>query len=497
MTLAFSYVRFSADRQQHGASVARQVDAAAQYALAHGLTLDTNTYRDLGISAFKSKNRVEGALGAFIQAVDDKKIPRGSFLLIESFDRLSRDTVDVALELFLNITRKGITIVTLMDQQVYSQATIRDNWTKLIMALAVMARANEESVTKSRRVADSYVRRKEKGEIAHNKYPSWLRKVDKTTFEPIPEKAALINRIFDMAIEGMGSRLIARQLHTEKVPTSQWAKEWNQALVSGLLRSTAVYGCKGDNEKYYPPIMTKKKFMTTVSIVQGRRWKGYGPNSVPNLFAGLSFCSVCGSRVRYVPSGRGNPYIRCKSAIDKLECTGKLYPYNACEEAFIYVMTRKAGLDISGEYIVEHASEAPALQGEIDTLKDKQKRLLKLAALTEGVEAVADELNAVQKQISALEDKLAQVDKVPVSQNELAVHRDLFDRYSADRPNVDLRRQMRVAMARLFKKIEFGVAKDRWTPVIFITLIDGHRAIVNVGDFLGPRSVRAQQKIKV
>src|SRR5271155_4219153 len=98
MPLAFSYVRFSSDRQQHGSSVVRQLDAAQQYALAHGLTLDTSSYTDLGVSAFKSKNRVEGALGAFIQAVDDKKIPTGSYLLIESFDRLSRDTVDVALD---------------------------------------------------------------------------------------------------------------------------------------------------------------------------------------------------------------------------------------------------------------------------------------------------------------------------------------------------------------------------------------------------------------
>jgi biotin carboxylase len=57
----------------------------------------------------------------------------------------------VALKLFLDITSKGIVLVTLMDGQVYSKATITENWTKLIMALAIMARANEESVTKSKR----------------------------------------------------------------------------------------------------------------------------------------------------------------------------------------------------------------------------------------------------------------------------------------------------------------------------------------------------------
>ena len=38
-----------------------------------------------------------------------------------------------------------------MDGQVYSEANITDNWTKLVVACAIMARANEESVTKSKR----------------------------------------------------------------------------------------------------------------------------------------------------------------------------------------------------------------------------------------------------------------------------------------------------------------------------------------------------------
>lgn len=59
----------------------RQLDRAREYATTHNLTLDDHSYRDLGVSGCKGKNRVEGALGAFIKAVDDGKVPAGSYLV--------------------------------------------------------------------------------------------------------------------------------------------------------------------------------------------------------------------------------------------------------------------------------------------------------------------------------------------------------------------------------------------------------------------------------
>lgn len=158
MSIAFSYVRFSSKKQEQGDSVRRQTALARAHADQHGLVLDERSYQDLGISAFKGKNAVEGALGAFIDAVDRGLIPKNATLLVESMDRLSRQEVDEALELFLSITRRGITIVTLRDGQSYSRASIKANWTKLIVALAMMAGANESSATKAMRVKQAWER---------------------------------------------------------------------------------------------------------------------------------------------------------------------------------------------------------------------------------------------------------------------------------------------------------------------------------------------------
>ena len=89
-TRAYSYVRFSTPSQAAGASLQRQTEKAAKYALDHGLTLDTElSMTDLGVSANRGKNAHTGALGGFLKAVDAGYVERGSYLLIENMDNRS------------------------------------------------------------------------------------------------------------------------------------------------------------------------------------------------------------------------------------------------------------------------------------------------------------------------------------------------------------------------------------------------------------------------
>ena len=76
---AYSYLRFSTPAQLEGDSLRRQTEAARDYADRHSLDLADLTFRDLGVSAFKGKNATEGALGAFIQAVDSGKVEKSSW----------------------------------------------------------------------------------------------------------------------------------------------------------------------------------------------------------------------------------------------------------------------------------------------------------------------------------------------------------------------------------------------------------------------------------
>jgi hypothetical protein len=49
--------------------------------------------RDEGLSTYHQKHVTQGALGTFLRAVEDGRIPDGSVLIVEDLDRLSRAEV--------------------------------------------------------------------------------------------------------------------------------------------------------------------------------------------------------------------------------------------------------------------------------------------------------------------------------------------------------------------------------------------------------------------
>jgi DNA invertase Pin-like site-specific DNA recombinase len=91
---AYSYLRLSSDVQIRGDGLRRQLQASREYAAVNGLDLvEKDQLRDLGVSAFRGLNATDGALAGFLAAVSDKRVEPGSYLLIESLDRLSRQVV--------------------------------------------------------------------------------------------------------------------------------------------------------------------------------------------------------------------------------------------------------------------------------------------------------------------------------------------------------------------------------------------------------------------
>jgi DNA invertase Pin-like site-specific DNA recombinase len=100
---------------------------------------------DPAISAFRGKNARSGALAA----VRAKEVPAGSYLLIEDFDRLSRDFIDNALTLFLEILKAGVSIVTLgFGGRVFNTETLRKDPSAMYISMGSMVRAHEESQRK-------------------------------------------------------------------------------------------------------------------------------------------------------------------------------------------------------------------------------------------------------------------------------------------------------------------------------------------------------------
>lgn len=321
--MAYSYVRFSTKRQNGGDSFRRQVERSKKYAALHGLRLMEKSYDDLGVSAFDKSNVTKGALAAFIQAVETGKIPRGAYLLVENLDRLSRAHAHEAVALLSSIINLGIRVVTLADGRVFDQESIRDPM-NLIYAVLIFVRANEESETKSDRVKEAHqLKRSIRSRFAFGQGPGWLRpNKDKTGWEVIPEKAASVQKVFELTARGFGATAIARRANTEGWPVPGKADSWHKTLPNKLIHNRRVLGefepqVKEFNvrkptgelwEGYYPAVISVEQFNAANAAAERRRKLpkrrdcGYH-----NVFQGILRCGHCGATLaRKSKNGKKN-----------------------------------------------------------------------------------------------------------------------------------------------------------------------------------------------
>lgn len=202
-----SYTRFSSRRQSHGKSEERQEDAARSWCVRNGFELDENI-SDLGVSAFRGRHRNKGALSTFLRRIQDGKIPKGSYLLIEHFDRLTREEVSDAQDLVKLILREGVNIVTLLDGRVYSRESLNDLEALLVM-LMMFSRAHEESRAKGDRVAETFKRKRAEGNRVFGAAPGWLRRKQGSAlgeWEAISELADIVVRVFELAAAAASSK---------------------------------------------------------------------------------------------------------------------------------------------------------------------------------------------------------------------------------------------------------------------------------------------------
>lgn len=311
MPLAYSYIRFSSTKQARGDSLRRQLRKAQEYAAKHELTLDDSLMlRDLGVSAYDSSNVSRGALGAFLNELRAGNIPKGSYLLVEQLDRLSRADVYSAIALMQEIVDAGVTVVTLQDERVFDKTTVHDIG-NIMLSVAVMFRAHEESKTKSERIASFWQGRREKRPaVFTGECPRWLAvKPDRSGYEVIPERAESVKKIFELTAEGQGNVMIARRANLEGWAVPGKASSWHPTLITKLLNNRAVLGEYQPHSKsgtkrvpvgepwpdYYPRIVTDALFTkaraskATRAQLPRRRDDRY-----LNIFQGVIKCGTCG-----------------------------------------------------------------------------------------------------------------------------------------------------------------------------------------------------------
>ena len=311
-TIAYSYIRFSHEEQRLGRSEERQLEAAERYARENGMKLDYSLKPDRAISAFRGKHRKKGNLAAFVKKIHSAEVKAGSALIVESLDRLSREEPENALYFLLDLIHNGIEVHCILDQKVYRNGKMDEM--SLIDAIMRQSGYSRESKRKSERLTEEAAKQREKarnGICFSARVPGWLIGTKGEKVEPHPKHAKTVQRIFQLASEGIGCTRIVDILNKERIPAFNRSKRWYDMYVSEILRSKAVIGefqpgthprsgtwaPAGDLIKdYYPRIVSDELWEQVQQIRAGNwargkvkvgKYHGSGRSSWRNLFTGL------------------------------------------------------------------------------------------------------------------------------------------------------------------------------------------------------------------
>lgn len=477
---AYSYIRFSTPDQARGDSLRRQSAAAASWCAERGLELD-DTLRDLGVSAYRGTNRTMGALKHFLELVESGNIERGSYLIVESLDRLSREVVlDAAARLF-DLIRAGVRVVTLSDGQEYSDERLRNDWTPLIVSIAVMARAHEESKVKGERVGAAWAIKKQAARDERRpltkRCPEWL-VLEHGAYVERPERVAIIRRIFRETIQGAGRREIVKRLNEEGIPAFRGRNGWHTSSIAKVLQARTVLGeyqphsgthrsknRQADGEPitgYYPAVIDEGTFWQAQAAIDGRRIGAAGRRGQQgaHILRGLAKCGTCGAAMHVINKGRppkGGVYFACSAAIRKTGCSNaRRWRVNPLEQRLLaalgYIEARAYdALETSRSSEIETLT---ALTGKLADAEKRRERLLTLVEIgdetaTSRFGAVAAEVKAIKKDLQVVKADLAKAAADPGVADQLSGATALLKRMAIAEP-AELR-DLRIRLGELLR----------------------------------------------
>lgn len=486
MPKAYSYIRFSTPEQARGDSLRRQMAKAEAWCEERGLALD-DTLQDLGVSAYHGANRATGALRRFLELVEEGEIERGSYLIVESLDRLSREAVIDAASRLFDLIRGGIVVVTLSDGQEYSSERLRNDWTPLVISLAVMARAHDESRIKSERVGEAWRRKKEAARAERRpltkRCPEWLELRDGHYAER-PDRVAVVRRIYRETIEGAGRREIVRRLNAEGIPPFRGGDGWHTSSVAKIIQSRAVLGeyqphsgthkartrkPEGDPiPDFYPAILDGETFWRAQAATQGRRQRAAGRKGTvgAHILQGLARCGACGGAMHIInkgPGPRGGVYLRCSSALRHAGCSSaRRWRARDVERSLVAVFA-----NVHSWVLAPKTSEPAARERLVAAqarLADAEARRDRLLAMTEtGDDAaarrfaeVASEVQAIRRDLKTIASEAAQAEAAPDLEVRVAHVAGLLRQLDSDDEAAlrDLRIRLAEALRQVVERVE-------------------------------------------
>jgi DNA invertase Pin-like site-specific DNA recombinase len=424
MPSAIAYIRFSSEQQEQGDSLRRQTELAEVTAKMRGLTI-SEWVRDLGVSAYKGAHIETGNFGLFLDRVKAGKIERGTHLLVENFDRLSRLDVFDSTRVVLDLYDAGLILVTTQDNAVHGRD---QGLLGLLRPMLEGERAHKESVRKSDLVGRAWKSKRDRIADGHKltgKCPAWLSPIragrDIVGFEPINDRAEIIRRIFSDTVAGHGKHAIAALLNRERVAPLGGENGWHPSAIHKILNNRAVIGefqphqivC-GKREPvgsafqdYFPAVVDMALWNRAKAARADRTGKGgrRGPR-LANIFSGLLKCSLCGGSMTLRCHGNGGDFLVCNSNLRKAGCeAGNRYRYSEMEDATLHHLS-DLWIDPADLDDTEIREAENALGGLTQTREAKEREMRNLVnAIATGSQYVREAIATREADIEAIKTR--------------------------------------------------------------------------------------------
>lgn len=379
---AVLYCRFSSDRQKEN-SIDFQLRADREYCERKGLKV-VGEYIDRALTG-TNDNRPE-----FQRMIRDAKKQQFAFIIVYRFDRFARNRYDSAIYK-KELESHGVRVLS-------TEESVGTGDEGMILESIYEAMAESYSRKLSKIVTESMKETARKGLTTGGTVPLGYKTVDRKFVVDEPT-AQIVRLCYELYAQGKTKTEILHKLNDRGFRTRKGNK-FNIDGITKILTSRIYIGSYSYSgiERTAPRIVDDKLFYTVQDLLK-RNKKTYGKKMQQAFFAlsGKVFCGECGAAMI---GDEGTSY------------NGSKYFYYSCS-----IKKRKKGCKKKSEkkdflewYICEQTVKYVLTDERISEIAEKVVALEERESGASEIRRIEQQISAVEKEFSALADKLIATD---------------------------------------------------------------------------------------
>ncbi len=283
---------------------------------------------------------MKGDLAIFIQLYKNDKLPKESVLIIEAFDRWSRQDIDESEPAILELLKLGCDIHVAFNNKTFTKESTKKLGDRIEILISLKA-AFDYSENLSKRIKSQRKikeQRMRNGSIEkHHNVPRYY-SFNKAKGQFEQNSISLVaKRIIDEFTNGESLYRISQRLNGERIPSfrAKTQDSWSRTGIKCVLTSKTLYGeFLGIPNYFAKPIIDKNQFdKIQLMLIKNSGNRGRYSTEFINLFKGLTKCSGCNGTmclgVQFTNSKSGKAkkepyrYLRCSSVSNSMPCENK------------------------------------------------------------------------------------------------------------------------------------------------------------------------------